>query len=379
MVIKRLALAGIFIASMGLGVPADSFDAGAAKQSETERANTADNSAERTGAAKASRPENNGSKSEANNETKVSEKSAVQPREDLILLTVDKSKLAADLTTLPDVGTKPELLKTFRIAIGKEDGDKEREGDNRTPEGIYFTSNPIDGKTLPQKYGPTAIPIDFPNPIDRFSRKTGYGIWLHGVERDTRVDQAKVTEGCVAFYNSDIESLQTWLRPDQSIVVIASDSAEVNKVEEQEQIKSRTLEWAAAWKARQLDRYMAFYSPEFVNGSKNLNAWHNYKRAVFGSYREMKIDFDMVRVITHPKYALSVMNQDFRGDNRFVSIGRKMLYWLRGSDGNWYITREVFENRKIRPMRFTEAEIANLSSRRSSASISNGTSVSPSL
>jgi murein L,D-transpeptidase YafK len=272
-----------------------------------------------------------------------------------------------------------ELIKTFRIAIGKEDGDKEREGDNRTPEGIYFTASPIDGKTLPQKYGPLAIPIDFPNPIDKFSRKTGYGIWLHGVEKDTRVDQAKVTEGCVAFYNSDIESLTSWLRPDQAVVVIAHDARAVNRDEDTKAVEMRTREWADAWKARNLERYMSFYSPEFVNADKNLKAWHEYKRAVFGTYKEMKIEFDTVRVITHPKYALSVMNQDFRGDNRFVSIGRKMLYWMRGSDGNWYITREVFENRKIKPMRFTEAEIANLSSRRSSASISSGSSSSPNL
>lgn len=356
MIIKRLALAIFFLASMGLGVPADSIVAGAAKHGTVDSLKLAES-------------------------TPVGEAGAgaVEPREDLILLTVDKSKLAAELKTLPDVGKSPELIKTFRIAIGKEDGDKEREGDNRTPEGIYFTSTPIDGKTLPQKYGPTAIPIDFPNPIDRFSRKTGHGIWLHGVEKDTRVDQAKVTEGCVAFYNSDIEALRAWLQPDQSIVVIASDASAVNRMEEQKQVEARTREWASAWRERDLERYMSFYSPEFVNGSKNLNSWHHYKRAVFRSYREMKVDFEMVRVITHPKYALSVMNQDFRGDNRFVSIGRKMLYWLRGKDGNWYVTREVFENRKIKPMRFTEAEIANLSSGRSSASISTGSTNSPNL
>ena len=299
--------------------------------------------------------------------------------EDLILLTVDKSRLSADLRTLPEAGKSSELLKSFRIAIGKEDGDKQREGDNRTPEGIYFTALPIDGKALPQKYGPIAIPIDFPNPIDKFSRKTGYGIWLHGVEKDTRVDQAKVTEGCVAFYNSDIESLTTWLQPDQAIVAIAHDATQVNRPEEQQAVQRRTQEWADAWKARDLERYMAFYSPEFVNADKNLKAWHGYKRAVFGSYKEMKVDFDMMRVITHPKYALSVMNQDFRGDSRFVSVGRKMLYWMRGPDGNWYITREVFENRKIKPMRFSEAEIATLTSRRSSASVSSGMGTAPNL
>ncbi len=367
MATTRLIMSGISISAMGLltglGVSAESIVTDSSDPSrvplhaqtlpETESANTP----------------------KAGTETPVSKPA----REDLILLTVDKSRLSAELKTLPEAGKVSELLKTFRIAIGKEDGDKERQGDNRTPEGIYFTASPIDGKSLPQKYGPIAIPIDFPNPIDKFSRKTGYGIWLHGVEKDTRVDQAKVTEGCVAFYNSDIESLTSWLRPDQAVVVIAYDASAVNKTEEQQAVHRRTMEWADAWKARDLERYMSFYSPEFVNADKNLKAWHAYKRAVFGSYKEMKIDFDTTRVITHPKYALSVMNQDFRGDKRFISIGRKMLYWMRGADGNWYITREVFEGRKIKPMRFSEAEIATLSSRRSSASISTGMGSSPNL
>ncbi len=356
--IKRLALAGISFSAMGLGVPAESI---------------LSNSNPSVDRSVAPAP-----LVEAAKDAPATPPSKVL-HEDVILLTVDKSRLSADLRTLPEAGKKSEVLKTFRIAIGKEDGDKQREGDNRTPEGIYFTARPIDGKSLPQKYGPIAIPIDFPNPIDKFSRKTGYGIWLHGVEKDTRVDQAKVTEGCVAFYNSDIESLTSWLQPDQAIVVIAHDASAVNRAEEQQAVQLRTQEWAAAWKARELDRYMAFYSPEFVNMDKNLKAWHAYKKAVFGAYKEMTIDFDVMRVVTHPKYALSVMNQDFRGDKHFKSIGRKMLYWMRGADGNWYITREVFENHKIKPMKFSDAEIATLSSRRASASISAGLGTSPNL
>jgi len=368
--IKRLALAGISFLAMGLGVPAESFLSTTSPLLDGPALLAADDPPTQSLAPTAPGP------------APAAPGAAPQdkaPHEDLILLTVDKSRLSADLSTLPEAGKASELLKTFRIAIGKEDGDKQREGDNRTPEGIYFTAKPIDGKALPQKYGPIAIPIDFPNPIDKFSRKTGYGIWLHGVEKDTRVDQAKVTEGCVAFYNSDIESLTSWLQPDQAIVVIAHDASAVNKVEDQKAVQQRTDEWAAAWKARELEKYMAFYSPEFVNADKNLKAWHAYKQAVFGTYKEMKIEFDVMRVITHPKYALSVMNQDFRGDKHFTSVGRKMLYWMRGTDGRWYITREVFENRKIKPMKFSQAEIANLSSRRSSASISTGMGISPNL
>ena len=55
-----------------------------------------------------------------------------------------------------------EPIRSFPIAIGKESGDKFKEGDNRTPEGIYFTQPHINASTLlKSKYGPAAVPVDF--------------------------------------------------------------------------------------------------------------------------------------------------------------------------------------------------------------------------
>jgi murein L,D-transpeptidase YafK len=287
---------------------------------------------------------------------------------EVIVLKVDKRTLSAELRTWPESGGDSRLLRTFRIAIGKEEGDKQKEGDNKTPEGVYFTEKVLDGSKLPARYGPKAIPIDFPNPIDRFKKKTGYGIWLHGVEADERIEQAKVTEGCVAFYNADILKLTSWLRPRQGVVVIAHDIRQVNQAEDLAAVEARTREWSEAWAARDLPRYMSFFSEDFVHNGKNLSAWHKYKERVFNSYKDMRIKFDHVRVIAHPKYAVSMMNQDFRGDDRFSAIGRKLLYWQKGSDGQWYITREVFKQPVIQLHSFSEAELALLSSTASSIS-----------
>jgi len=289
-------------------------------------------------------------------------------RADFLMLMVDKARLTADLRTWPEAGGVSLLLRSFRIAIGKQEGDKEKEGDNKTPEGIYFTRGTIDGKSLPAKYGPFAIPIDFPNPIDRFARKTGHGIWLHGVEEDTRVEQAKVTEGCVAFYNADITRLTDWVKPLRGVVVISQDNKGVNEATDVEAVTRRSQEWADAWSQRDLDTYMGFYSEAFENQSKRLPAWREYKQRVFSSYKVMNVKFSEVRVVTHPKYALTVMNQDFRGDQRFTSVGRKMLYWQKGTDGKWYITREVFGQQQVQPHTYSDAELALLSGTGSSIS-----------
>lgn len=270
---------------------------------------------------------------------------------EMVFLLVDKKSLTADLLTWPELGHKSERLVSFRIAIGKQNGDKQKSGDNKTPEGIYFAEKIINGRGLPAKYGPLAIPIDFPNPLDKFNGKTGYGIWLHGVEKDSRIEEANVTEGCVAFYNADITSLAQWLSPMQSVIVIAKDAAEVNKPEDVEQVTQLVHDWTSAWNDRDVDRYIDFFIPNFRSTeNKSLEAYKKYKTRVFASYKEMSVKMQDVRVFTHERYAVAIMNQDFAGDDRYHVKGRKVLYWQKLDQGGWKLFHEEFDNR---PVKFT--------------------------
>ena len=278
---------------------------------------------------------------------------------DVILLSVDKSALTAELRTLPEGPTEPKSLRSFKIAIGKAEGDKERQGDNKTPEGIYFTTGTINGKQLTAaKYGPVAIPLNFPNPIDQLQGKTGYGIWLHGVG-ERRIEDAKVTEGCIAFMNNEITSLINWLRPNHGVVVIAKSAAEVNQPDDVSHVLSASQDWVDAWGKRDMDRYINHYADDFDNNGKNRDAYRAYKTAVFKSYKNMNVTMKNMRIVTHPKYAVVMMNQDFSGDNRFRSDGRKMLY-MRREGGNWKIVRELFDNFMMNPVKYSNDDLVGL-------------------
>ncbi len=280
---------------------------------------------------------------------------------EMIMLTVDKASLQADLQTLPEDVARSRVLGSFKIAFGKELGDKTKEGDNRTPEGIYFAQNHIEGaKLLTSKYGPWAIPLDFPNPVDMFHGKTGHGIWLHGAGNDERIADVNVTEGCVAFYNQDIKKLANWLEPYQGVVVISNDVNQVNRKEDVVSVQQRTNSWIAAWQNRSSDDYLSYYSDDFQLGGRGKSAYGSYKKRVFSSYKQMNVGLSQLRVITHPKYAVSIMNQDFTGDHHFSSIGRKVLFWTKGVDGAWYILREVFEKRRFSIPNFTVNDILSL-------------------
>ena len=234
----------------------------------------------------------------------------------MILLNIDKTTLRADLSALGSSNQYNRTIASFQIAIGKESGDKFVEGDNRTPEGVYFTGPHIDPtRLLPKtKYGPGAIPLNFPNPLDRFERKTGYGIWLHGAGNDQRMKDKQVTEGCVAFLNKDIVYLQEWIQPSSSIIVVSQDASKVNLKEDIANVKGLTNSWLNSWKARSTDEFINHYHTEFELNKRNLAEYKTYKGRLFSRYKQMDVMLFDLFVVTHPKYAVSIFNQNFNGD-----------------------------------------------------------------
>ncbi len=121
--------------------------------------------------------------------------------------------------------SKTEAIKIYRIALGGNPvGPKEREGDKKTPEGIYQ----IDSRNRSSRYH-VALHISFPNDKDRKRAKElgaspGGGILIHGIKHGfgwlggfhAWLDW---TKGCVAVTNKEIEEIDR-LVPDGTVVEI---------------------------------------------------------------------------------------------------------------------------------------------------------------
>lgn len=99
--------------------------------------------------------------------------------------------------------------KQYAIAIGNgRDGNKQAEGDRRTPEGKYV----INGRNANSKYH-RALHVSYPNSDDR-SRlsRPGGDIEIHGLPRSLAwLGRLGViidwTAGCIALKNSDVDEL----------------------------------------------------------------------------------------------------------------------------------------------------------------------------
>lgn len=114
-----------------------------------------------------------------------------------------------------------KLKSDHYVSVGKQGADKLMEGDQRTPLGVYFISDAIDPSTLEDRFGSGALPLNYPNPLDRADGRTGSGILLHGVPSNTYSRAPRSTDGCVALANDDLKTLAATIAPRGTPVVIA--------------------------------------------------------------------------------------------------------------------------------------------------------------
>ncbi|MFZ7125477.1 MAG: L,D-transpeptidase family protein [Desulfobacterales bacterium] len=121
--------------------------------------------------------------------------------------------------------SKGEVIKTYKIALGGNPvGPKEREGDNKTPEGTYI----IDSRNGNSNYH-LSLHISYPNEKDKMRARElgvspGGDIMIHGI-KDTFSKMGAFhsdidwTEGCIAVTNQEMEEIYKFV-PDGTIVEI---------------------------------------------------------------------------------------------------------------------------------------------------------------
>lgn len=135
----------------------------------------------------------------------------------------------ADKVVVEKSSRKLHLLKggvafrTFKIALGiRPVGDKEHEGDFKTPEGAYT----LDARNPDSEYF-LAIHVSYPNRRDRAeARKMGLdpggAIMIHGQPNEPTRSEAYYrtqdwTNGCIAVSNSDM--IDIWLMTSENTAI----------------------------------------------------------------------------------------------------------------------------------------------------------------
>jgi L,D-transpeptidase YnhG len=179
-------------------------------------------------------------------------------------IAVDASR--ARLYLFENQGGRLRLLADYYVSVGKYGIQKNVEGDARTPLGVYFTLHRLDKRSLPNFYGAGALPINYPNILDRRRGKTGSGIWLHGTPPNQFARAPLATNGCVVLSDPDLEQVLRTVAPSTTPVVIASrlEWAQPSELQaERQSFETVMSAWRQAKAKGDLQQVLSFYAEDF--------------------------------------------------------------------------------------------------------------------
>ena len=265
-----------------------------------------------------------------------------KPGSEGFYMLMNKSKNELALHSFRD----SKVLKLYRAITGSAAGDKEREGDFKTPEGIYFIESRVPKSQMAKLHGPAAFELNYPNSIDRIFSRTGKGIWIHGVDNDERMKKRFDTRGCVAVSNPDILDLGAVLTlKDTPIVIFEKEipDVKIGLEEENGPLHERVREWAKAWASKNTDGYLAFYSPDFYSRRMNYEQWKRYKTRLTKQYKDISVELSDIKILKHGKYSVAIFRQKYDSGVYRVS-GRKRLYLIGEGPGALILSEESIDD-----------------------------------
>jgi murein L,D-transpeptidase YafK len=238
----------------------------------------------------------------------------------------------------------PKLVNDYYITQGKLGFDKAREGDKKTPIGVYQVVGNLPREKIGDFYGSGAWPLNYPNDYDRRMGRNGHGIWLHGVPSDTYSRPPRASDGCVVLSNPDLDAISSHLQIGLTPVIIAQNVEWVSRDEWQQERKAMLgafESWRLDWESRDGDRYAGHYSRKFSADGADYAAWTSQKRAVNAAKNWISVSADKVTMFRYPgkdDMVVVTFRQDYKSNNLNNTM-MKRQYWQK-EDGRWKIIYE---------------------------------------
>jgi murein L,D-transpeptidase YafK len=264
------------------------------------------------------------------------------PQKEKLALVLDSTK--STLFVFENTGKVPRYVADYYVTIGKNGLEKLREGDKKTPVGVYHVVSRLPKDKLTDFYGSGAYPISYPNEWDQMRGRDGHGIWLHGTPRDTYSRPPRASDGCIVLANQDLETLAARLQIGSTPIVIA-DSIEWAKPDEVDSLRSdlaSSIEnWRRDWESRNTDAYLRHYARKFTSNGMNLAQWSAQKHLVNAGKSWIKVGVSDMSLLLYPgkeEMAVATFEQDYASSNLSNRMVKRQ-YWIR-ENNKWRI---VFE------------------------------------
>lgn len=272
------------------------------------------------------------------------------PRSILQLRDDQKQVLIVDakrsrLYVYSNIAGQLKLVSDFYMSQGKFGINKFKEGDQKTPSGVYYITSRLSGSKLPDFYGPGALPINYPNEWDKLNGRSGSGIWLHGVPSENFSRPPLASDGCVVLTNPDFLKIAATVEVGKTPIIISEQIEFVNikKSNEDRQIASKFLEdWRSDLESMNANRILSNYSRNFKTLlGDNLNDWFPKQQQALTSLHDVTIKLRDVSQFLYPgknDIIVSTFTQDILAGKNKTST-RKRQYWIKEAS-KWRIVYE---------------------------------------
>jgi murein L,D-transpeptidase YafK len=238
-----------------------------------------------------------------------------------------------------------KFVTDYYISQGKLGINKLKEGDQRTPVGVYYITQRVPGNKLPDFYGTGALPINYPNEWDKLNGRSGSGIWLHGVPSDSYSRPPLSSDGCVVLTNTDLNELYQSVEAGKTPVVIADHVEFVTrgKLESERNLANRLVaEWRRDVESRDPAKVMANYSRQYKSErGENLQALATKYQKILKGVKSLSMQISDATFFLYPgrdDLIVSTFTQETT-INKIRSSARKRQYWAR-EGSQWKIVSE---------------------------------------
>lgn len=250
----------------------------------------------------------------------------------------------ARLYLYENIGGTPTLVNDYYVSQGKLGMDKFKEGDQRTPLGVYYITNRLPGAKLPDFYGPGALPLNYPNEWDKLKGRGGSGIWLHGVPSTNYSRAPLASDGCVVLSNPDFLKISSIVDVAKTPVIISDRIDFISRANwnvERQNARRLIDSWQQNLMSENTSSAFTLYSKNFKSaGNEVASSWVIKQAQIMnkpGNSLKLR-DISQFRYPGREDIIVSNFIVDIQ-TSRGLNSSKRRQYWAK-EGGQWRIVYE---------------------------------------
>jgi murein L,D-transpeptidase YafK len=236
---------------------------------------------------------------------------------------VDKSKQTLFLYKYTD---KPQKIYELTCSTGKKIGAKVRQGDSKTPEGVYYFIKRHEDNELAPIYGIRAFPTDYPNLMDKQAERTGSAIWLHGTNRKLI---PRDSNGCIVLENENIQKLTQYITLNRTPIIILdrlSYTPLASKQAAADAIVALVNSWSSAVEKGGYHEYVSAYDPDYVPDITWWQEWLKFRKIQKNKKKAVSVGMQLLSVFKHNQTYVALVSQGVAAGKNATPVGIKKLF-----------------------------------------------------